>query len=197
MVVNWTAIAAFAAAGLSLVNVAYNYRLTRRGNLEQWRREQELPIIARILTLSADAEKVWSRQAFTLSARADIYHDKGTSDPEFEALTIKAGEQMREGRELYDRMRYEVAQLDLLAGDGVRVAAARLAGLHDTMGVRLRAAGPRTKPLSATELTDLRKRTAHLRNTARIELGIKEPRQFHGWIPWKRHTEVKSGVTPS
>jgi hypothetical protein len=56
---NWATAAAFTAAFLSLVNVAYSARLTSRGTREQWRRDQERPIVARCITLSSDAVKAW------------------------------------------------------------------------------------------------------------------------------------------
>jgi hypothetical protein len=46
--VDLSAIAAFTAAALSAVNILISYRLTSRGHLEQWRREQERPIVARL-----------------------------------------------------------------------------------------------------------------------------------------------------
>jgi hypothetical protein len=57
--VDLTAVAAFTAAALSLVNVVISYRLTSRGHREQSRRDQERPIVARSLTLSADALGEW------------------------------------------------------------------------------------------------------------------------------------------
>jgi hypothetical protein len=53
------AAAAFTAAGLSLVNVVICARQASRGHREQWRRDEERPIVARCLTLSADARKAW------------------------------------------------------------------------------------------------------------------------------------------
>lgn len=55
MAVNLTAIAAFTAAGLSLVNIVLSARLTRHHHLEQWRRDEERPVVARLLTLSQTA----------------------------------------------------------------------------------------------------------------------------------------------
>src|SRR6266536_425015 len=49
--VDWSAIAAFTAAGLSLVNVAGTARLTRHSHLEQWRRDEEsgvAPAVVRV-----------------------------------------------------------------------------------------------------------------------------------------------------
>ena len=57
--VDLAAVAAFTAAGLSLVNVAISARLASRGAREQWRRDQERPIVARCLTLSDDALGEW------------------------------------------------------------------------------------------------------------------------------------------
>lgn len=54
-----SAIAAFTAAGLSAVNVVFSYRLTRRGSREQWRRDQERPIVAHVLAVSRDIALTW------------------------------------------------------------------------------------------------------------------------------------------
>jgi hypothetical protein len=44
---------------LSLVNVAISARMASRGQREQWRRDQERPVVARCLTLSANAASEW------------------------------------------------------------------------------------------------------------------------------------------
>jgi len=101
-----TAIAAVAAAALSAVNVALSYRLARRGPVEQWRREQERPIIARVLTISSDMLNDWLRLA-----------DAGEVDEAQDAKRISEG-----GMKLYQKLRLEAAQLELLAGPQVREA---------------------------------------------------------------------------
>jgi hypothetical protein len=55
-------VAAFTAAGLSLVNVGYSAWLNSRGHLEQWRRDVERPIGAQIITLPGDALKCLARR---------------------------------------------------------------------------------------------------------------------------------------
>jgi hypothetical protein len=52
---------AFTAVGLSLVNVIISACLSSHGRLEQWRRDEEWSIVARVLTLSADALSAWNQ----------------------------------------------------------------------------------------------------------------------------------------
>ena len=77
---NLTTIAAFTAAGLALVDVVVNVfwgsRLTSRAQVEQWRRNEERPIVARILTLSEDARALYwpafdAKQKWVVAMRAD------------------------------------------------------------------------------------------------------------------------------
>ena len=110
--------AAFTAAGLSLVNVAISARLVSRGQREQWRRDQERPIVARCLTLSGDALSEWS-DASVAKQRADA-----------DAPRTSVGTHWDKGRELLHDLRYEVAQLDLLASWAVRQVARDLFAAH-------------------------------------------------------------------
>jgi hypothetical protein len=123
---NLTAVAAFLAAGLSLVNVAYSAYLARRGHREQWRREQERPIVARALTLSYDAQWEW---ADVSAAKPDM-----ATDASADAEGLR---HMRQGVQLLGDLRYQVAQLDLLASPAVRQVARALALVHANEAVRL------------------------------------------------------------
>jgi hypothetical protein len=130
--VDLTAVAAFTAAVLSLVNVAFSYRLSSRANLEQWRRNEERPIVARMLTLSADALAQWQRAGQarsnwieSLSADPNQGHEDTTARDE-------ARDQWDTGSELYDKLRFEVAQLDIMAGRPLRDVAAKLVREHES-----------------------------------------------------------------
>ena len=116
--------AAFTAAGLSLVNVAITARTTRRGHREQWRREQERPIVARCLTLSAEALREWW-DASVAREGVDVPRTR-QMDPHWD-----------QGRQLVHDLRYEVAQLDLLASGPVRQAALDLVKAHEKETTRL------------------------------------------------------------
>jgi hypothetical protein len=125
--VNLTAAAAFTAAVLSLVNVAATYHLARRGHRENWRREQERPIVARCLTLSAEARGKW--------------WDASVAKQDMSAGDAWAGskglQHIEECLQLVLDLRYEVAQLDLLASRPVRQAAGELVAAHEKEGLRL------------------------------------------------------------
>jgi hypothetical protein len=126
--VDLTAVAAFTAAALSLVNVVLSYRLTRRGHREQWRREQERPIVARCLTLSDQASLEWRHVS---EAKQDMNESDAWAGS-------NAQEQWRKGAQLIVDLRFEVAQLDLLASRPVRQAAGELVRAHAMEAARLR-----------------------------------------------------------
>ncbi len=127
------AVAAFTAAGLSLINVLVSARLNSRGHLEQWRRDEERPIVARMLTLSADALSAWHSAG---SARRD-WIDSLRSDPSGGNVDAKVQEEAVEhwgtGSQLYDKLRFELAQLDLIAGRPLRDVAASLFREHESV----------------------------------------------------------------
>jgi hypothetical protein len=120
--VDLAAAAAFTAARLSLVNVAISARLTSRGHREQWRRE-ERPIVARCLTFSADALSEWWDASV---AKQDADSPRTWVDPDW-----------HKGRQLLHDLRFETAQLDLLASRTVRQAARGLEMAHDKELTRL------------------------------------------------------------
>jgi hypothetical protein len=115
-------VAAFTAAALSLVNVAISARLVSRGQREQWRRDQERPVVARCLTLSDDALSEWWDASLA------------KQDADADAPLTKMDQHWRKGGQLLHDLRYEVAQLDLLASRAVRQVAATL--LRRTNGNR-------------------------------------------------------------
>ena len=130
--VNLATVAAFAAAGLSLVNVAVSARLTSRGRLDQWRREQEQPVVARMLTLSSDAVREWKLMAaakLSVVARIDRPDVHGHED--LAALRARVTEHRERGWELCTSLYFEAAQLDILADPPVRATAHELVRAHE------------------------------------------------------------------
>lgn len=135
------AVAAFTAAGLSLVNVAISARLTSRGQREQWRRDVERPIVAQIITLSGDALTAWreasfARQEWITSVRADPDRQHEDTD-----ARDRAAEKWTAGAGAYEKLRFEIAQVDLVAGRPLRETAGALLGLHESMRHYIRPAG--------------------------------------------------------
>jgi hypothetical protein len=143
--VDLVAVAAFTAAGLSLANVAVSARLTRRGSLEQWRREQALPIVARMLTLSADASREWRETSRVKYEWVPMM--QAQKDGKAEALRVQMSDHWARGEEIRGRLRYEAAQLDLLAGRPVREITSELLKTHYEAWFRLRPNGPGWPPL--------------------------------------------------
>jgi hypothetical protein len=131
--VDLVAAAAFTAAALSLVNVGIRAWLNSRGHLEQWRRDVERPIVAQIITLSGDALDAWqdassARQEWITSVHADPdrqHEDIGARD--------RAAERWAVGSGAYDKLRFEMAQLDLVAGPPLRDTAGALLQRHESM----------------------------------------------------------------
>jgi len=126
-------VAAFTAAALSLVNVGFSAWLNSRGHLEQWRRDVERPIVAQIITLSGDALNAWqeasfARQEWITSVHADL--DRQHEDTE---ARDRANEHWRTGSDAYNKLRFETAQLDLVAGPPLRETAGALLRLHESM----------------------------------------------------------------
>jgi hypothetical protein len=134
--VDLAAVAAFTAAGLALVgvvvNIVWSYRLSSRVQLEQWRRNEERPIVARMLTLSADVLEQWQQ---TGQARRD-WIDSLRADPNRGHEDTKARDEARDhwgaGSELYEKLRFGAAQLDLIAGRPLRSVAAKLVREHES-----------------------------------------------------------------
>jgi hypothetical protein len=176
--VDLVAVAAFAAAGLSLVNVAVSSRLTRRSQIDQWRRDAERPSIARIATLSNDALHFWEESATVRSrwvASIQVGHDptaKGGLRRDFEAA-------WNAGVADFDQLKFEVFQLDLVAGRSVRSVASQLIAKHEDLRHWLRPASPLDDPIAlwlskrggVTQIQD------DLIQAARKDLGIDSARR--------------------
>jgi hypothetical protein len=183
--------AAYTAAALSLVSVVVgvvlSYRLSSRGQLEQWRRDAERPIVARLLTLSNDALDNWLNG---YHARMDWITSR--ADPGQSSEDIKAREMMLEqwqaGAKQYGKIEFEVAQLTLIAGFPLREAATALSRLHWTV---VRAMPP------LADMSDWFERVAEqmdriaalhddLATEARADLGV-DPRSEPRWQSlWRR-----------
>jgi hypothetical protein len=143
--VTLTTVAAFTAAGLALigvvVNVFWGYRLSSRAQLEQWRRNEVRPIVARVLTLSEDARLQWAVAARLIRKWREAL-EAVKEDPSWGSEVTKVHEEasarLTAGRELYSKLRFETAQLDLFAGQAVRDVAHRLFNVHKGLNDRVR-----------------------------------------------------------
>jgi hypothetical protein len=168
--VDLSAIAAFTAAGLSAINVVFSYRLTSRGHLEQWRREQERPIVARILTVSSDAYAAWREVAMAKQLWAE-----SAGAPPSDAAEVRA--RYDAAVEMWKALRFEVAQLDLLAGARVRKVAEDLASEHERMRYRLNPSGAGVTMFRTGEEDKFVELHRQLVEQARTDLGLP----FRGW----------------
>lgn len=131
VLMNLAVIAAFTAAGLSLLNVAYSARLARRNQLDQWRRDTELPLIGAILTLSEDATTAWVSAA----GRRSIWIQSLGLDGIGENVPVREEyyKFFHEGADLHDRMRLKAAQLQLVAGPPLLAVVATLLRTNETV----------------------------------------------------------------
>jgi hypothetical protein len=178
-------IAAFTAAGLSLVNVVYSARAAHRGDRERWRREQERPVVARSLALSRElGRERWD----AVAAKGGI----GTS-PGAEA---ELSDSLRKAWQLIGDLHFEVAQLDLLASPAVREAAGNLIAAHKEEAKNL--ARPRGTD-TYEEICEARQATQNtieqlekaLIDMARTDLGLRSaplarPRSLLGRLVGKK-----------
>jgi hypothetical protein len=161
--VDLAAVAAFTAAGLSLVNVAISARLASRGQREQWRRDQERPVVARCLTLSDDAASEWWEAAKPQFVEAE-------DDPR---TRMELHED--KGRELLRDLRNEVAQLDFLASRAVRQVARDLVEAHQREMSRLvTKAQSRQNPFEVTLAAQdrIKELQSALMERSRTDLGL-------------------------
>jgi hypothetical protein len=88
------------------------YHLSRRATLEQWRRNDERPIVARMLTLSADAVAEWQWSAVARNEWMNALEVDPAGAHENPRALDKAREHVAAGRTVYEKLRFEAAQLD-------------------------------------------------------------------------------------
>lgn len=131
---NLAVIAAFTAAGLSLINVAVSARLSSRGARDQWRREQAQPLVAKILNLSADAVGEW-RYTAALKPKLFEVAEAGMDDEQAKPMLDEIRGHWSKGQDHYLAMRDQAAQLDLLASHRVRDAAWSVVTEHYRHGI--------------------------------------------------------------
>jgi hypothetical protein len=126
------AIAAFIAAGFSLTGVLVNAWLVSRRKRAEWRRNQVQPIVARLLTLSLEAVDEW-QDAYSCFGRVSATTDNAKRD----AVKHLAEAHLKTGSDLCEKMRFEAARLDLLAGEDLRVAAWGVLFAHLTLSAEM------------------------------------------------------------
>jgi hypothetical protein len=155
-------------------NVGFSAWLNSRGHLEQWRRDVERPIVAKIITLSGDALNAWrdasfARQEWITSVHADLdrqHEDIGARD--------RAAEQWAVGSDAYDKLRFEMAQLDLVAGPPLRHTAGALLRHHESMRHYIRPASAASDWFE--QVTDLNNKVIALHSDlvlkTRADLGL-------------------------
>jgi hypothetical protein len=170
--VDLTAAAAFTAAALSLVNVAVSARMTQRGQREQWRRDAERPIVARILTISSEALELWGD---TARAKGQLI-DELAAEPfaEHPVARDAAMQAWQSASAAHELLRFEVAQLDLIGGRRVRSAATALLTSHESANHWLRPAGGASDidQLWMSESNKIVNLTAELVAATRADLGV-------------------------
>jgi hypothetical protein len=114
-----TAIAAFSAAGMSLINVGISGRISSRGTVEQWRMNEERPIVGRVLSEADEC----ARHAMRIPERTE---DDGPA-------TYLDIEHHARAQESYQKLLWELAPLQLVAGEKVRKRADELAEMLSTL----------------------------------------------------------------
>jgi hypothetical protein len=128
------------------------------------------PAVARLLTLSRQANLKWNEAALARAQWLQLPQEQWNSPDN--ALRDQEREHWAAGKALWDKLAFEVAELDLIAGHPVRHAAKALLGEHESVGIRLRPAGPCADPLSVT-MSKIGSLEQELIAATRIELGVE------------------------
>jgi hypothetical protein len=178
-----TAIAAFTAAGLSLANVGITARVSRAGSLEEWRRNEERPVAARIVRLTEECRDEWgwaeSTRQVLREARAE-----GADAAKIDRLHDMTKEHIAAAQDARVRVLEGVAELQLMAGRPLREAALLLQHALGRASRHYREANELDIDMAITVLID-QTRSAFI-HASRIDLGIDRPppslrRWLHRW----------------
>lgn len=135
VIMDPTTVAAFTAAGLSLVNVIVTARMVERERKAQWKREEIKPVIARILTLSRETRDEWRSGTMVRLERLSAIDDPDAR-ADIDAMREIEIEHYQKGRAAWDQIYFEVAQLQLIAPKPVSDAAEALRIVHESVGAR-------------------------------------------------------------
>jgi hypothetical protein len=166
-----TAIAAFVAAGLSLINILITSWFVRRGQLEQWRRDAERPIVARVLALSDKCLEIITESANQKAMWIQSL-ETGQQDTEVYNVMLKLWDA---AGITYDELRVEGAQLELVGGRDLRGAVDRLLTLHEGLRHVVGPAGGAEGPdqVAREYGNDIRSSRAELVDRPRADLGLE------------------------
>jgi hypothetical protein len=176
--------AAFTAAGLSLVNVAITGYQNRRGQLDQWRRDMERPIIATILTFSEEALAPMLEVSSLRSAWIASIPSAG--EPADTTALDEYVKKWQIAADILPKLRFQVSQLDLVAGQRLRVIAHQLISEHESIIRWLRPASGASnfERLAIQQNNLIVGLHTDLINTARIDLGVD--RTISAKLPGRR-----------
>jgi hypothetical protein len=181
--VDLAAIAAFTAAAISLVNVIITARLARRTHLQQRRREEARPIVARILALSSEASRAWINGALLREERLSVGDDPAKRT-EVLKLQDQKFDQWKRARSALDKLRFEVAQLNLIAAQPVRDAAAALLLSHESVAIaQFRSIDSSTGLLKTVMESKAKMLQTDLVERTREDLGLPRDRRRPARLP--------------
>src|SRR5262249_38132873 len=132
----------------------------RRSQLHQWRRDTERPVLARIISISDKSLEALREVAYERSQWIE-------SVPGSQAESIEARDKARTlwdmNADEFEELRYQIAQLDLVAGEQLRKTAHALLSKHESLRHWLRPASGADSPIdlfdqSSAEVIELRDR---------------------------------------
>jgi hypothetical protein len=168
-------VAAFTAAGFSLLGVFVNARMTGRATHDQWRRGQVQPLVAQLLIDSQEASREWEAACAQSVREAQGVEETGPNH--WEAFGV-----------LVRKIRYEVAQLELVAGPRLRFNADALYRQHwEGLSAPSPLLSPQP-PLGLDEIGEINRATERARQSlvyaARADLGVarKAVRLWHNLV---------------
>jgi hypothetical protein len=186
--VNLAVIAAFTAATVSILNIILTAWLNRGSQFLQWQREQARPIAARVLTHSDEARLAWMR-GVQLEKELRSLGDKDKKRAG--ELEEQARKFFAANRDAFDKLRFEAAQLTLIATPQTREAARALMKHHMDLAmpdIPQLVMATRRRPIA--EMETLIALEAALIDTFRADLGLpSDPR----WLVRKRKNTLIRG----
>ena len=176
--VNVVVVASVTAAVFSVFNVLLTARLSQRGQLDQWRRDTERPIVARILMQSRETLEQLRQVA---DLREEWIPSIGGVRSNEEAATRDAAARTWElSRASFDSLRFEIAQLDLIAGHPPRDLTRKLMSAHESLRHWLRpASGASDSPMQlwSSQSGEVASIEKELIAAVRTDLGVDRGRR--------------------
>ncbi|MET9629543.1 hypothetical protein ABZX92_18975 [Lentzea sp. NPDC006480] len=179
---TWTTIAAFTAAGLSVINVAATGILNNRVQLSQWRRSKEIEIFGDFAQAVNHYLEACNNLASSMDQLGDINH---RSQPPDANETSDLHEQIAVAHSKMDsefaKVMQKLSELEVVAGITVITEAQEVALTLRSAIYSLRPGGPQFKMEQYHRISkDVAERMARFTRAVRVEIGTESRIRFWG-----------------